>query len=102
LEQAHGFAVASKKVSPMGDRAENFRAKAKELEERAQGVIDPTARATLLDVARRWRKMARDVDRYADRGPSIVSPTATEEADQINKTTAPRLLAVPKDPSDPR
>jgi hypothetical protein len=46
----------------MGEKAEAFRAKAQELEVRAQTVIDPVARSTLLDVARRWRSMARHVD----------------------------------------
>lgn len=57
----------------MGQKAEEFRAKARELEERAQSVIDPTARITLLGVARRWRTMARCVDQDgSEAAPSIV------------------------------
>jgi hypothetical protein len=65
----------------MGKKAEEFRAKARELEERAQGAIDPTARSTLLDVAQRWRRMARCVDQDGpDTAPSII-PTKTAGAD---------------------
>ena len=45
----------------MGAKSEEFRAKARELEERAKNIADPQARATLLETAERWRKLARAV-----------------------------------------
>jgi hypothetical protein len=50
----------------MGHKAQEFRAKADELEERAQTVINREARSTLLETARQWRKLAREVERYGD------------------------------------
>jgi hypothetical protein len=65
----------------MEKKAEEFRAIARELEERAQDTIDPTARSTLLDVAQRWRRMARCVDQDGpDAAPSII-PNKSENSD---------------------
>jgi Family of unknown function (DUF6381) len=63
----------------MGDKAEEFRAKARELEERAQSVIDPTARLTLLDVAQRWRTMARRIDQDGSNATTI--PNSSKNTD---------------------
>jgi len=48
----------------MGEKAEEFRAEARRLEQRAQTAADEKIRASLLDVARRWRELAQDVSRY--------------------------------------
>jgi Family of unknown function (DUF6381) len=65
----------------MGPKSEQFRAKARELEERAQSVIDPIARSTLLDVAQRWRSMARRVDRDGNDAATRVRPIKSEGDD---------------------
>ncbi len=54
----------------MGEKAEEFRAEAQRLEERAQTVADEKTRTSLLDVARRWRELAQDVARYETDSPS--------------------------------
>jgi Family of unknown function (DUF6381) len=65
----------------MGPKSEEFRAKARELEERAQSVVDPVAKSTLLDVARRWRTMARQVDQNGSEAAPSVRLVETEGDD---------------------
>jgi len=48
----------------MGKKADEFRAQARRLEERAGTVIDEKVRLALLSVAGRWRGLAQDADRY--------------------------------------
>jgi hypothetical protein len=62
----------------MGEKAEEFLAKARELEERAQNVNDLTARSVLLEVARRWRRLAREVERDELDKPAKIPPTKPE------------------------
>lgn len=47
----------------MGVKSDGFRAKARQLEERARSVADQQARSTLLETAQRWRELARNVQR---------------------------------------
>ena len=44
-------------------RAEEYRKHAKEAEEQANKVLDPSAKQDFLDIARQWRKMAAQAER---------------------------------------
>jgi hypothetical protein len=48
----------------MSRKADEFRAQARHLEERAETALDENIRSTLLDAARRWRELARNVERF--------------------------------------
>ena len=45
-------------------QAEEYRQKAEEAEAQAQAAKDQAAREVYRDIARRWREMAEQVDRY--------------------------------------
>ena len=45
-------------------RAEEYRLRAKEAEEQANKVRDPSAKQGFLDIARQWREMAEQADRH--------------------------------------
>jgi hypothetical protein len=59
----------------MGQKSEEFRVKARELEERAQTVIGRNARTVLLDAAERWHRLAREVERDEFDEPANKQPT---------------------------
>jgi hypothetical protein len=44
-------------------RAEEYRRRAKEAEEQANKVRDPSAKEGFLDIARQWREMAEQAER---------------------------------------
>jgi hypothetical protein len=48
----------------MGRKADEFRAQARRLEERAETVFDANVRFDLLSAARLWRRLAREAECY--------------------------------------
>jgi hypothetical protein len=46
-------------------KAEEYRAKARECEERAEQTRDPFIKQQLLDIAQKWRTMAAHLEKYS-------------------------------------
>jgi hypothetical protein len=51
-------------VTAVLPRAEEYRAHARECEDRAAGTRDPDIKQHLLELAKRWRQMADQLERY--------------------------------------
>jgi len=49
----------------LASKADEYRAKARECEERAEQTRDPFIKQQLLDIAEKWRTMAAHDERYA-------------------------------------
>lgn len=49
----------------MTSKAEEYRAKARECEERAEGTADPFLKKQLLEIALQWRQMADHQEKRA-------------------------------------
>jgi hypothetical protein len=45
-------------------KADEYRAKARECEERAEQTRDPFLKQQMIDIAEKWRPMAADEDKY--------------------------------------
>ncbi|MPZ40104.1 MAG: hypothetical protein GEU95_19015 [Rhizobiales bacterium] len=48
----------------MGTKAEEFRANARRVEDQAEGMTDPHIKQSLCDLARQWRALAKQIERY--------------------------------------
>jgi hypothetical protein len=70
----------------MNRKSDEFRAQARRLEERAETAADENIRLILISVARRWRDLAQDVERY-ERAPAV------SEQDQRNLKAAIAALS---------
>ena len=49
----------------MSSKAEEYRAKARECEERAEQTRDPFIKQQMMDIAQKWHTMAAYEDKYA-------------------------------------
>jgi hypothetical protein len=49
----------------VASRTEEYRAKAKECEEAAEGFRDPNTKEQMLGVARQWRHMADNAEKHS-------------------------------------
>jgi hypothetical protein len=56
--------VADERAAAMTTKAEEYRAKARECDERAEQTRDPFIKQQLIDIAKTWRAMAAHEEKY--------------------------------------